>query len=202
MNRLLTLAVALAIALTAACATAPGPKSPVEVSRLACETPSGASYGSSVQVGRVSLTALHVVSRCPSVVPEATFGDLAILSGGTLSSCEDVKAGESVILRGFPASSPRGKFYRSPADIRPEFDTGSVVKTNVALLARDDAAGLVRIEGLTAATSSLVRKGYSGGAVVSAADGRLVGIINAKGSNDPIAYFTPVSAICRHLRKP
>lgn len=197
----------LAAAMLCGCASLPPPSAPL-VSHLACTAGLSDVFGTETRVGSLRLTALHVVEACSGTGLEAAPGsyhDLA-LGGAPVppEDCRDASVGERVTFSGYPATTRAGRAYTAKSPPILERDAGVVtsaaIETAAFLSAHPEGTGKT-LKGLSSATMTRVRAGYSGGAVSSAEDGRLVGIINAADTNYGIVYFTPVSAICNSINE-
>lgn len=199
----LSLAVAGCLAYPAAVA----PKLSAETIQLECAQSGSRSFGTLTVVGETELTAKHVATLCPALqidyISDLT-SDYAIVRAAPLPSCKDAEVGEEVIYEGYPGTTPGGYGYLQGQPFPKESDAGTVKRVGIPILAFSSSRtsfGWNTVDGITEATMTRVRPGYSGGAVMSAKDGRLVGIINAVNRRDNLAYFTPVSTICSKIEE-
>lgn len=183
------------------------PETPVTVSLLKCTKFGMQSVGTLTTVGATQLTARHVADLCPDLVYDVSpkpLRDYTIVKTAPLPSCKDARVGEEVFFMGFPGTDQQGRRYIDPSDVRLEIDSGTVRETDRIIFAINmdpGNFGFKQVDGVTEATMTRVRPGYSGGAVVSAEDGRLVGIINAIKHEESLVYFTPVSTICSKIEE-
>jgi hypothetical protein len=173
--------------------------------RVRCTPFADLTTGTSTAIGDAVVTAKHVISACKGLIgseySSGDYVDFSILTVGDPGICIDATLGEAVIFAGFPATRTNGNNYAS-ADVVMEFDTGIVVDRDINVVSIGGLPPVLRrIKGLTAATTTHVRGGYSGGPVVSAVDGRVVGITNAAATDGSFAYFTPITLICDQIRK-
>jgi hypothetical protein len=201
------------LACLASCATAAPPttahaRAAAEdaAARVRCTPFSELTTGTSTAIGEAVVTARHVVEACSGQIGAAyssgEYSDFSILTVGDPGICIDATPGEPLIFAGFPATRRIGGDRLDAVNQVLELDTGTTVSRdiNVASLGGRPIV-LRRIEGLTSAATKYVRGGYSGGPVVSAVDGRVVGITNAAATDGSFAYFTPVTLICDQIRK-
>jgi hypothetical protein len=203
-----TALVALAL-VTFGCQARPagGIDTPVTVSLLSCVKYGVHSVGTLTTVGVTQLTARHVAETCPGLMYDASpkpAQDYTIVKAAPLPSCRDAQVGEAVLFTGYPGTDLQGNKPADPRQVRVETDRGVVLETNRTIAAINldrDNFGFKQVEGTTKATMTRVRPGYSGGSVISAEDGRLVGIINAINHNKKLVYFTPVSTICSKIEE-
>jgi hypothetical protein len=173
--------------------------------RVRCTPFAELTTGTSTAIGEAVVTARHVVEACRGLIGAAyssgEYSDFSILTVGDPGICVDASPGEPLVIAGFPATRTNGSNYAS-ADVVLEFDTGTVVERDVNVVSVGGSPpALRRIEGLTQVATTRVRGGYSGGPVVSAVDGRVVGITNAAALDGSFTYFTPVTLICDQIRK-
>lgn len=120
--------------------------------------------------------------------------DLAVISPGDPGICKDAEVGESVVYLGYPGTAKDGTALTIDA-VGMETDVGLVTHKNLT-----GRAGGTTLPGIDVASSRWVRPGYSGGAVVSARDGRIVGIINAI-TGEGATLFTPITRVCRLIKE-
>lgn len=120
--------------------------------------------------------------------------DLAVIAPGDPGICKDAEVGESVIYLGYPGTTKNGDPLTIDT-VGMETDVGLVTHKNLT-----GRAGDVPLPGIDVASSRWVRPGYSGGAVVSARDGRIVGIINAI-TGEGQTLFTPITRVCRLIKE-
>lgn len=184
--------------------TTPPPHSEVAVAPLYCLLDDGSVSAATItRVGDVQITAKHAICIGMEIDYFGPKGsDLVIIQSGSMpSSCSDAEPGEPVLYVGFPGTNRDGEPYDiQPRD--PERDVGSVKKLDHPLIAcAADLSYCVAVDGVTIGSSRRVRPGYSGGAVVSRVDGRLVGMIVAVASDGSVTYFTPISQICNALEE-
>lgn len=175
-------------------------------SRVLCDSSSEVTIGTATRVGDAVVTAKHVIEACRGrlipVYQSAAQTDFAILTLGQPGVCRDAEPGEGVVFAGYPGTRRIGGERLDAANRRLETDTGVVDRKDVTVASLGGSPiSLRRIVGLTASTSTAVRGGYSGGPVVSAVDGRVVGITNAAATDSTLAYFTPITLICDQIRK-
>jgi hypothetical protein len=176
--------------------------------RVLCSEPSSGrrSVASASRVGDAVVTAKHVVAACGGLLDHvwssAEGHDVAVLSYGDPGPCIDAAPGEPLVFLGYPGTDVFGAAIRAEEDLVMESDVGLAenVGLNVmALSATFPYAHLIR--GMSGAQTNRVRPGYSGGPVFSAKDGRIVGITNASTTDGATAYFTPISTVCKMIRK-
>lgn len=174
---------------------------------LECATGRSRSVGTLTVVGDAEITARHVAVLCPALsveyLPPAS-QDYAIVRAAPLPSCRDAEVGERVIYQGFPATGPSVVLRKRGEPPPQETDKGVVKAVNVPVIAFGASVRGLEIQmvtGTTRATMTRVRPGYSGGAVMSAKDGRFVGIISSVNPSENLAYFTPVSTICSKIKE-
>ena len=184
--------------------TNPLPQTEVAVAPLYCFLSDDTiSVATVTEVGDLRITAKHAL--CPGMEvdflgPEGS--DLAIIaSGPPPASCKDAEIGEPLTYAGFPGTRKDGSHYGYVAR-PPELDKGVSALPNVGFSAcSNDGTYCEAFDGVTVGSSGWVRPGYSGGAVVSQEDGRLVGIISAVSNDGRATYFIPISQICTALEQ-
>lgn len=203
----------IVLACLASCATA-APAAEVNA-RAAAESASGRvrctpfdelTKGTSTAIGEAVVTARHVVEACSGMLgaeySSGEYRDFAILTVGDPGICVDATPGEPLIFAGYPATRRIGGGRLDAVNQVLEFDTGKVLDRDINVVSMGGRPLVLRrIAGLTSATTTHVRGGYSGGPVVSAVDGRVVGITNAAATDGSFAYFTPITLICDQIRK-
>jgi hypothetical protein len=116
--------------------------------------------------------------------------DIVVVTPGDPGICKDAELGESIVYLGYPGTAKNGDSLDMET-IGMETDVGLVLHKNL-----EGSAEGTALPGIDVASSRWVRPGYSGGAVVSARDGRIVGIINAV-TGEGHTLFTPISRVCR-----
>lgn len=206
-------AVAVGAAMLWSCAATSAPRNEyaaytagAAAARVNCGPPNRATIGTSTKVGDAVVTAKHVVTACrgrlPAVMQSGDFADYAILKAGSPGVCKDAEVGEAVLFAGYPATNAVTRKPLKEAFNRLEMDAGVVTRKDVKVVSLDSQLLTVKVvEGLTETTANTLRGGYSGGPVVSAVDGRVVGVTNAAATDSTLAYFTPITLICDQIRK-
>lgn len=194
------------IALFASCASVPPvpPKSvEIDTSILqmgACEAGGFTTVATIAKIGDAYVTAKHFAnsSECRTaglpVDLHDPIDDISVIQAGDPGLCRDAVVGESVVYLGYPGSLKDGTIPPL-SGIVLEYDTGLVAEKDADIPMPGTLLRKVDI-----ATSRWVRPGYSGGPVVSARDGRIVGIINGI-SQEGHTYFTPISRVCRLIEE-
>lgn len=184
--------------------TSPAAKPEVAVAPLYCFlSDTTVMSATATRVGDLELTAKHAL--CPSSKPAYVgpdSSDLAILKAGSSPpSCKDAEPGEAVAYTGYPAQQTNGTPWGMA--VRPaEADTGKAAVAGLSFEAcTEDQKVCSKLSGMSLGVSTRVRPGYSGGAVTSLEDGRLVGIISAVSSDGQFTYFVPISEICQALEE-
>ncbi len=181
------------------------PNTDVRVAPYYCALPDGGLTIATVTIiDDLRITAKHALcsSERPDFVgPEGS--DLAIIkSGPAPASCKDAAPGEPVVYAGYPGTTQDGKMYGYVAR-SPELDTGIALLSGVDVTScGEPGQPCVAVRGLAVGVSTYIRPGYSGGPVLSAKDGRLVGIVSAVDDTGAATYFIPVSEICSALEEP
>lgn len=169
----------------------------------ACEADGTYSHATVTRLGSAYVTANHWADHpaCRAAKLEVArkfpVEDIAILQPGSPGECRDAEIGESVVFVGWPTRPAVAGF---PEEAALETDTGLVLAHDFPVAMSN---GIVLFNTSTA-SSNKVRFGYSGGPVVSARDGRIVGIINAVGTRETgetYTAFTPVSRVCALLER-
>lgn len=184
--------------------TSPAEKPEVAVAPLFCFLSETTVMSATVtRVGNLELTAKHAL--CPSSKPAyvgPNSSDLAILKPGPApASCKDAKPGEAIAYTGYPATQTNGTPWG--LSVRPaEKDRGQAAVSGLSFEAcTEDQKVCSKLTGMSLGTSTQVRPGYSGGAVTSLEDGRLVGIVSAVSADGQFTYFVPISEICKALEE-
>ena len=159
------------------------------------ETSKTIGNGSAVALGDSRFTAFHVVQNCVGqpegeAYPEI---DLYVMQRGDAGQCRNAADFEPVIYLGYPVMTD-GRVTNEL-----ETDSGQVLRQGRTLGIWNSKTQATELrEGMTIATVNRVRGGYSGGPVVSALDGRVVGMVIATDGTN--AVIVPIEAICEKLR--
>lgn len=166
----------------------------------ACVYGPAASIATATRIGDAVVTAKHwaranncLKAELPQVLSDPS-DDITVLSVGEPGICKDAVDGESIVYLGYPGTSKAG-LPLNLEELALETDVG-LVKAK-AVDATADGEPLLDVD---AGSSRWVRPGYSGGPVVSARDGRIVGIINAI-NGEGMTFFTPISRVCRLIEE-
>ena len=166
----------------------------------ACQAGDATMVATVTRVGSAYVTAKHFSDSeaCSlgglAVALRDPVDDLAVLQPGYPGICKDAEVGESVIYLGYPGTAKNGDTL-TIGTVRMETDVGLVTHKNLT-----GRAGDIALPGIDLGSSRWVRPGYSGGAVVSARDGRIVGIINAI-TGEGQTLFTPITRVCRLIKE-
>jgi hypothetical protein len=169
-------------------------------------TRSRGSAATATKVGSAIVTAKHVVAACGGNLDYAWSSDdgddIAIIQYGDPGECIDAYPGEHLVFLGYPGTDVYGLSIKEDEDLILESDVGITENSNISVSATSSTFPYVNyIKGLTVAQATRVRPGYSGGPVMSAEDGRIVGIANAADRDGSAMYFTPISTVCKMIRK-
>lgn len=185
----------------------PIPTMNVVVEDFTCEVGRKKLYmGSQVRIDGSILTAAHVVRNCEKlsnakypVELDLTVFDVAILKNNGLTECRDAEPLEPIIFIGLPMYNDDGMLYSISKKKKMNFVSGTVKSFgNLFRMSKyEDPEQFFAYDMSFASSQKDLEPGYSGGAVISHVDGRLVGIISAKDQNG--SYFSPISQICSYL---
>ncbi|MEP0316742.1 MAG: hypothetical protein ABJL57_11685 [Hyphomonas sp.] len=162
-----------------------------QTSQGVCLNDTKISTASITSVGEALVTVAHW-AELPACAGQQSYTassreyDIAVLKAAEPGECRNVEPGEGLVYEGFPGDGGQ--------EAELEQDTGELVSTGFEFELEPGRL----VKGLDVGTSSTVRAGYSGGAVRSKADGRLVGII--VGQNGNYTAFTPIETVCAIIR--
>jgi hypothetical protein len=170
----------------------------VEVVKLVCTMSQWSvferySTGTGVRHGSLTITAAHVLDKCPEQLGIMYFPghDLALKYDGIPTDyelgCDAPVVGEDIVYIGYPNGD----------DL--ERDTGTVIQSGGVQTAVQAGGGALNIfSDLALGTSELVRPGYSGG-IVTTTDGHFRGIISSVNSTTRDTLFIPADLICEFI---
>lgn len=165
------------------------------------------SVGSEVRLGDAVVSVTHVVVGCNSDNYRAIYQnentDIAIVQLGDPGECRNATIGEPVRYVGYPATYTDGGWRVSPnGAVDLEVDYGVVAEEDFSTyVLAPSGTRYIEMRGLTKASSTKVRGGYSGGAVLSEVDGRVVGLISASSSDRSTTLFAPIEDVCDIIRQ-
>ena len=152
------------------------------------------SYGTGVRHGNLTITAAHVLKKCPDQAGILYFPghDLALkytgVPGDYELGCDAPVVGEDIVYIGYPNGD----------DL--ERDYGTVTTAGGIQTAVNGGGGSFNIfTDLALGTSTQVRPGYSGG-IVTTADGHFRGIISSVNTVTQDALFVPADLICDYIQ--
>lgn len=171
-----------------------------------CVLSKGRAIGTTTVIGTAHVTAKHVVTGCegtlPSVWSSPEGHDIAIVKYGDPGVCKDAEIGELLVFSGWPGSKLDGEPISNNRDFYLEVDTGVARESGMNVrVGKPDFPYYEDLKNVYRADTSRIRGGYSGGPVRSLRDGRIVGILNASSSDRTLAFFTPISTVCKMIRK-
>lgn len=159
-------------------------------------------HGTVSNVGNARVTAAHVVGLCdPNPWDRVSKElDLAVLTDGDPGECRNAELGEPLIYAGYPGTSRSGFPFETIMDLRVEQDTGTLlIEAEDVPIIDVRSKSIVIMKGMSRGSSTKTRGGYSGGTVMSAVDGRTVGIIVASGGKGKATWFRPIETVCEYI---
>jgi len=171
----------------------PPPSISQHVELFTCEADGKYSVGSITNLGSAKVTAAHVLTACdnPPKAQVYASNDIAIITRGTVNKCKNAAVGEPVLFVGHPVSGP------SP--IRATVDAGVVTQIEKSVVSQQKNGAESSFEGMSIATAYSATEGFSGGAVLSAIDHRIVGVISSQAGGGAWVIYTPIESICLRI---
>lgn len=197
------LAMSAAFSVGATAIAQPPVKDPEGVLLGQCIAAGRTSQASATRVGEALVTAYHWAGGevCSKVIKGASHfpkHDISILQAGNPGECRDAKPGEPLTYIGYPGT--RYGVVLMDEDVVLEGDTGVLYIPDTNTRMQGASGPPTMLQHISVGSSSRVRGGYSGGAVLSGIDGRVVGIINGVWVGQA-TVFTPISTVCKLIKE-